>query len=292
MCSTLFSGVPLHCVTLAECGNLHCEYGEDCKDAGCSTGCAVDCPAFVLSSQVASPLNNLSGSNTTQLMSCPNGITSWGQLAACGGHGVCARGGGTSQCFCFIGYRGANCSSCADNFRLLQSDGGGAVNCAMLPGVTVSCSDGVRNGNEEGVDCGGPNCELSCSDSPRLQIMYIMVAGGCGVGGLAIAGVVGRVFFKQYRRKNAIRPVRTSTVVPIAGRRLSVQQSYKAPSSSSRHNEPRSSSASGPDVIAAASASTAAPKRAVALGKLVVPQTVLVDWAKHESTPHKRSLVW
>jgi hypothetical protein len=28
----------------------------------------------------------------------------------------------------------------------------------FLAGALASCMDGVRNGNEVGVDCGGPNC--------------------------------------------------------------------------------------------------------------------------------------
>ena len=36
--------------------------------------------------------------------------------------------------------------------------------CTFLPGALTSCGDGIQNGNEEGVDCGGPNCG-ACSDT-------------------------------------------------------------------------------------------------------------------------------
>jgi hypothetical protein len=38
----------------------------------------------------------------------------------------------------------------------------GAVRgCVFLPGALSSCSDGVQNGNEDGVDCGGI-CPTAC----------------------------------------------------------------------------------------------------------------------------------
>jgi hypothetical protein len=44
--------------------------------------------------------------------------------------------------------------ACAAVDRYLPVSG----RCLFLPGALVSCEDGVRNGNEAGVDCGGPNC--------------------------------------------------------------------------------------------------------------------------------------
>jgi hypothetical protein len=38
----------------------------------------------------------------------------------------------------------------------------------FLPGALTSCSDGVRNGNEAGVDCGGPNCG-PCPELPAMD---------------------------------------------------------------------------------------------------------------------------
>ncbi len=49
-------------------------------------------------------------------------------------------------CQCFVGYTGPACTTCAhDYFR--ASDG----QCVLYPGTVVSCSDGIRNGNEVGL---------------------------------------------------------------------------------------------------------------------------------------------
>jgi hypothetical protein len=47
--------------------------------------------------------------------------------------------------------------------------------CVFMPGALVSCSDGVRNGNEVGVDCGG-TCPI-CSVGASLQVNVTMVSG-------------------------------------------------------------------------------------------------------------------
>jgi hypothetical protein len=44
-----------------------------------------------------------------------------------------------------------------------------AGRCIFLPGALSSCSDGVKNGNEEGVDCGGPHCASTCPPVNRVQ---------------------------------------------------------------------------------------------------------------------------
>ena len=43
--------------------------------------------------------------------------------------------------------------------------------CVFLPGALVSCSDGVRNGNEEGVDCGGSQCAPCDEHTGRVSTM-------------------------------------------------------------------------------------------------------------------------
>jgi hypothetical protein len=81
----------------------------------------------------------------------------------CSGRGDCL--GASGYCDCYVGYSGSACQLCARNFTRVK----GA--CVFLPGAMVSCSDGVRNGNEVGMDCGGPNCVACTSASlvtPRM----------------------------------------------------------------------------------------------------------------------------
>ncbi len=171
---------PVHCVLSrvalrdpwAACGNQLCEFGEQCQDALCVGGgqCRVDCPF--------PPVR------------CP--ADTWyatGAPIPCSGRGQCNPGTGT--CRCFRGYTGDACRRCDAKFSVVGSQ------CVLLPGTLVSdrepccrsrvvepasevivdgwagahwqlfgwslvrqasCLDGRRNGNEEGVDCGGPNC--------------------------------------------------------------------------------------------------------------------------------------
>ncbi len=69
-------------------------------------------------------------------------------------------------CQCFTGYGGRACEACASGFVGLGA--GNLRRCVFLPGALTSCSDGVRNGNEAGVDCGGPNCG-PCPELPAMD---------------------------------------------------------------------------------------------------------------------------
>jgi len=122
---------------LSTCGNLRCELGEACTTTTCLGGaqCLQDCPM----------------SNT----SCPTTTAK-----VCSGHGDCV--GLPGFCSCRSGYTGPACNLCAPRHIRV-----GSV-CTFLPGALTSCGDGIHNGNEEGVDCGGPNCG-ACSDTPLTQ---------------------------------------------------------------------------------------------------------------------------
>jgi hypothetical protein len=78
----------------------------------------------------------------------------------CSGHGTCL--GLSGYCSCFSGYLGGTCSTCAPEYVLVSQ--GMSKSCVFLPGAVVTCGDGVRNGNEEGVDCGG-SCATACNVS-------------------------------------------------------------------------------------------------------------------------------
>ena len=105
-----------------------------------------------------------------------------GLPALCSGHGLCLQLSG--DCFCNYGYTGSDCGSCAGQFTRVIRNGP----CRFMLGSLVNCSDGVQNGNEAGVDCGGPNCD-PCKDisgtGPDLFLLVFVgipvVFVGCGL---------------------------------------------------------------------------------------------------------------
>ena len=84
----------------------------------------------------------------------------------------------------------SDCHDGCTDFDLL-GDGGcdEPLNCAALnydEGDCVappppSCSDGIHNGNESDVDCGGPDCE-SCPDGAACWTSADCLSGACGAG--------------------------------------------------------------------------------------------------------------
>ncbi|MCB9603514.1 MAG: immune inhibitor A [Sandaracinus sp.] len=65
-----------------------------------------------------------------------------------------------------------------------ETDGG-----SMTPdggGGPASCTDGSRNGDETGVDCGGPTCTARCADDARCEISSDCTSGVC-IGRICIA---------------------------------------------------------------------------------------------------------
>lgn len=78
--------------------------------------------------------------------------------------------------------------------------------CILLAGRLASCSDGIRNHNETGVDCGGP-CSVACASLPSkhragllLGSSTVMVAGaGGGVVLVAIAVAFGVRRMRSHR---------------------------------------------------------------------------------------------
>ena len=101
------------------------------------------------------------------------------------------------SCACFMGYVGTDCNSCDRDYVWVPD----AAQCVFLPGTLSSCVDGVLNGNEKDVDCGGPNCEPCsivatwvASRSPWLVNGIVI---GCCVA-LAI-GLVVVILYKKHK---------------------------------------------------------------------------------------------
>lgn len=93
---------------------------------------------------------------------------------------------------CYVGYTGPNCSVCDHRYHQLVGKGP----CVLIPGATSSCVDGVKNGNEEDVDCGGPNC-VPCATSltrwseshSKLLVLGVVIGGVVVVTSLVAAGL-------------------------------------------------------------------------------------------------------
>jgi hypothetical protein len=179
-------------VRVPECGNQRCEIGEQCTatDSDCTaTGvCLIDCPVRVHSclgtvTAVSSVTGNVSvDGNASMSMSTPSRVT------MCSGHGTCTAA--TGLCECFSGYQGTVCASCSGDFLPA-----GAL-CVYQPGAAVACGDGVMDGNEVGVDCGGPNCspcsQAASGDMSALTNVHVIVVsvGGIVVGAVVLYGVM------------------------------------------------------------------------------------------------------
>jgi hypothetical protein len=181
----------------AVCGNSICEYGEQCTNPACSTGCPADCPALA--------------------SACPYGLDRYGTSSVCSGNGACQRSSG--RCACFAGYTGNLCSVCTSKY--MQVTVGGA--CIYLPGALTTCVDGVRNGNEEGVDCGGPNC-VACTSTSMLTATATAVAfAGMGV---LFSVLIGTYLWRRRQRRQASASVAPTPVVASArstGKRVSLK---------------------------------------------------------------------
>ena len=152
-------------LALAVCGNSVCEYGEP-------GACSSDCPSSSIPKQCTP--------------------------RTCNGHGSCATATGTCQCF--AGYAGPGCVQCGFPFLPSTPSTSDPMalatptdTCVFLAGALGTCSDGVQNNGESGVDCGGPHCATVCAAGEETGLMVTNPGGGLATGsiaGIAIGCVV------------------------------------------------------------------------------------------------------
>jgi hypothetical protein len=180
------------------CGNGRCEFGEACpgieQGANCSSGaaCPADCPLTAEQRRCASTTQQVaSGVWVTRdamvgfRASIDPARLMWlGPLGTvlclqpCSGHGRCLGHGVSGYCDCNTGYAGLACSVCSRTFVRV----GGT--CVLLPGALTSCTDGVRNGNEEGIDCGGAQCAPCTAGTRPPSILTRVWSTGVESGGV------------------------------------------------------------------------------------------------------------
>ena len=165
-----------------------CEFGEQCASADCHAGCPADCPA------------HLANSST-----CPSGPSWNGTVTECSARGACLEQ--TGVCLCATGYAGDACDACAAYYFRLARHGA----CVLIEGVTASCSDGVMNGNEADIDCGGPNCG-PCPTAGFATLNIMAIAGSIVGGLLLVAGLV--YSCSRLKAHNMIMMFHRGSVVP------------------------------------------------------------------------------
>ena len=145
-------------------------------------------------------------SNTPMIGSgCTNNglCDSQGACVACLGEGDCeggkqCLGGHCSPASCTdaalsvgeidVDCGGAGCPPCVDSKHCL--DGGNCQSgvCEIPPGGTLlrciaaTCVDGVKNGNETDMDCGGLECQVKCSKSKTCKLGTDCLSGVCQSG--------------------------------------------------------------------------------------------------------------
>jgi hypothetical protein len=164
-----------HCVDLktdaAHCGTCgqHCPPGQVCVNGKCQVHCATgqaNCGGACVSL----------GSDAANCGACGN---------VCAPGDVCSNGQCTTTCEPGLVQCGAACVALASD---PSNCGACGTTCApgsrCVNGTCVAdptCSDGVQNGQETDVDCGGPNCP-KCADGKKCASGSDCVSGVCSAG--------------------------------------------------------------------------------------------------------------
>lgn len=120
------------------------------------------------------------------------------------------------------------CNACSPGFLRLRTNGP----CIFLPGALAACNDGVKNGNEAGVDCGGPvcaACATASTDGASTSITVAIIVLACTSVFCIAFGCM--CWLNSDRRKSAA-DTKTSKVAPQTHMPIQRQQG------STVHTEP------------------------------------------------------
>ncbi len=178
------------CIDDAECDSGVCDIDSgECLDPSCDDGVQngdetdVDCGGPDCASCD-------SGSDCNEASDCASGICAEGTCAnpSCD-DGIQNRDETDVDC------GGGICDSCADGLNCIANRdcNSGVCDQSTQTCAAPTCDDGVRNADETGVDCGGPNCDAcengqgcaddsDCTSSVCDEDASVCVAGSCTDG--------------------------------------------------------------------------------------------------------------
>lgn len=99
---------------------------------------------------------------------------------------------------CATGRAGPACDTCAIGF--IQSNTSGL--CVYLTGGQSGCSDGVKDGEEEGIDCGGPSCAPCATGTSVMPLTVWIIVGMATVTVVVIACLLLRAWQRRSQRQS------------------------------------------------------------------------------------------
>eukprot|EP01029_Cantina_marsupialis_P021991 TRINITY_DN533_c0_g2_i2.p1 TRINITY_DN533_c0_g2~~TRINITY_DN533_c0_g2_i2.p1 ORF type:complete len:1739 (+),score=629.23 TRINITY_DN533_c0_g2_i2:197-5413(+) len=149
------------------CGDGICQDGEFCSSSyGDETCCIADCPLVRLDCPVPSAFSTVE----------------------CGPSGTCLHASGICECFGHA--TGEDCSACEEGYFMTSTG-----LCSSI--IPASCSDGILNGDEDGIDCGLTACGIECPSPASGGSSVVVIIGGLFVFALLIGGSVATWYYRS-----------------------------------------------------------------------------------------------
>ena len=118
-------------------------------------------------------------------------------------------------CSCNRGYVGVSCSECDDGFITSSAPSAAVRTCVYLAGARSTCNDGVRDGGETGVDCGGLCSACAMTSSSSSGSTLVAVAASVGGASAAVILVTAAACI-AYRRRHGLSRSRAAKHRPSA----------------------------------------------------------------------------
>ncbi len=185
LCSSSTNGVCVECTKVADCGPDQRCSGNECVPAVCVAGkgycydnrpytCSADRSNFSAGASCSSGYRCTESGNTASCVAIsPPPVTPPAQ---------CTDGlwnGNETDVDC----GGADCPACGGNaYCVINADCGGLRCISEITGRhCISCTDGVKNGNETDVDCGGGYCP-DCADGASCTGGSDCLSNMCSAG--------------------------------------------------------------------------------------------------------------